>query len=271
MLHLACANRELPRICLVLCVVWGAAQAVAPRPVFAADALTAAPTASPYQVSNGPVRGLIVPLRRATLSSRLQASILAIGPESGESFAAGDVLVRFDCETYEAEAARADAQVEAARADAAVKRQLSHSGSASRLQAVLADAQVKRAEAEAVIARRQVDACTVRAPYAGRVIKRIANAFETVGFRDPLMEIVGDEALEIRVFVPSSWIAALAPGQPFQFDVDETGERLDARVVALGAVIDNVSGLIELRGRPVARARPLAGGMSGTARFGDIP
>ena len=95
----------------------------------------------------------------------------------------------------------------------------------------------------------------------------MANAHETVGFRDPLMDIVANKALELRVFVASKTLRSIDKGSALELTVDETGERLPARVIALGAQIDNVSQLIEIRAEFTGATDRLVPGMSGNVEF----
>ena len=231
-----------------------------------AAAEDAVPTGAPAPAADH-IRGLIVPLHRARLSSRLQATIAAIGPETGEAFKAGDVLVQFDCGSFEAERERVQAEAEAAEASLGVKRELASSGNTSKLQAVLAEADLKKTKAAVHVADKQVADCQIKAPFDGRVIERIANAHETVGFRDPLIDIVADKALELRVFVPSRTLRSISKGSALELSVDETGERMPARVIALGARIDNVSQLIEIRAELTGDTDRLVPGMSGNVTF----
>ncbi|MEZ5774512.1 MAG: efflux RND transporter periplasmic adaptor subunit [Hyphomicrobiaceae bacterium] len=211
------------------------------------------------------LRALVVPLRHATISSRLQATILAIGPENGEAFAAGDQLVAFDCRSYEAERLRAVASADAAEAAARVREELARAGSTSRLQALLAEADAARARADVAVAEQVVAECVIAAPFAGRVVKRIANAHETVGFGTPLVEIVADREVEFRALVPSRLVGRVAIGDPLSVRIDETGASYRAKVSAIGAWIDNVSGIVELRASLAGDGTGLLPGMSGTA------
>jgi len=250
---------------LVLGSALAAAAALGPAcPAWAEDAVSTGVSA---QIVPDHIRGLVVPLNHARLSSRLQATIERIGPENGEAFKAGDVLVQFDCSSFEAERERARAEAEGADASLAVKCELASGGNASKLQAVLALADLKKARAAVDVADKQVANCQILAPYDGRVVERIANAHETVGFRDPLIEIVGDRALELRVYVASRMLRSIDKQSALELVVDETGDHIPARVTALGARIDNVSQLIEIRAAFVGDIDRLVPGMSGNVTF----
>jgi RND family efflux transporter MFP subunit len=235
-----------------------------------ACALLVTLTTNTSAADHPPIRGLLVAREHATISSRLDATILAIGPDNGEAFAAGHVLVAFDCTRYAAELERARAAAAGADDALAIKRELARGGSASRLQAVLAEADLKRAAAEVAVAAAQVGQCEIRAPYAGRVVRRIANAHETVGFGTELIEIAGTSTLEVRMFVPSSSLGRLRTGDRLAFDIEETGTTVEAAIVATGAWIDNVSKLAEVRAQVIADdggTAALVPGMSGTVRL----
>ena len=213
------------------------------------------------------IRGLIVPKFHATISSRLQATIATIGPGNGERFNKGDSLVTFDCAIFNAELKRADAQLGAANDTRDVKAELARNGTISRLQLVLAKAEAKKAEAEHVLSNERVTHCAIRAPWDGRVVKRLANAHETVSFGDPLMEIVNDQEVELQLYVPSRWLRDLKNGTIFRFHVDETDAEISAKIIATGAWIDNVSQLIEVRAICNDDSAALLAGMSGRAEF----
>ena len=227
---------------------------------------------NPASIPDRPrIRGLVVPRRQANISAAISATITFIGPNNGDSFKKGDTLVAFDCGIYDAELNRAKAVTEAARDTLHVKQKLARSGSVSKLQEILAAAEVKKTQADVVVSQARVAYCLVPAPFDGRVVRRIANAYETVSPRDPLIEIVDDHSVEIRVFVPSRWLRKLGKGTNFLFHVDETGSALSATVIATGASIDNVSQLIELRARLVGpRPVNLLSGMSGDADFSAL-
>ncbi len=217
-----------------------------------------------------PLRVLVVPKREATISSRLSGTILSIGPNDGETFSINQVLVQFDCAANNAELTRAESVRDAAQDTYDVKQKLVALGSISGLEAILAQADVKRTAAEVLVVSERVRHCTIVAPYAGRVVKRMANAFETVAQGTALMDILSDTDIELRVNVPSIWLQHISVGDQFQFELDELGGVFNAQISAIGARIENVSQTIELRANFTDKPRGLLAGMSGKAIFGQV-
>ena len=228
------------------------------------------PIAELFASAEIPLRVLVVPKKEATLSSRLSGTILTIEPDDGESFVQGQELVRFDCAANDAELTRAEAVRDAAQDTFDVKQKLVALGSVSGLEAILAQADVKRTAAEVLVVSERVRHCTIAAPYDGRVVKRLANAFETVAQGIALIEILSDTDVELRVNVPSEWIQYIAIGDPFQFELDELDGVYQAEISAIGARIENVSQTIELRAKFPDKPRSLLAGMSGKAMFGGV-
>lgn len=214
-----------------------------------------------------PLRVLVFAKQQATLSSRLNATIATIGPNDGESFTKGETLIEFDCAAYDAELTRAQALNEAAQDTLSVKQRLADLGSVSKLDVILAQADTKRTSADVVVMEEQVNQCKIFAPFDGRVVRRQANAFETVAPGTPLIRILSDKDIEVRVSVPSSWVSNLTPGTKFQFQLDEIDRPFEAEIVAIGARIENISQSIELRGRITGDTSDVLVGMSGNAIF----
>ncbi len=58
----------------------------------------------------------------------------------------------------------------------------------------------------------QVNRCRILAPFDGQVVKRRAQAYESVAAGVPVIDIVNNRHLEIDLLVPSSWLSILAGG-----------------------------------------------------------
>lgn len=218
-----------------------------------------------------PVQALLQPSAEATLSSRLAGQVRTIAVKPGDSFAAGQALVEFDCALLEQQVRKARAELDIAAATLASNRKLKELNSISDLEVEVARAQSDKAQAELEGAQAQRGYCTLAAPFAGRVVARHANAPENVTVGEPLLDIVALGTPVIQMFVPSVWLAWLAPGMAFDVEVRETGTRFPARITRTGARVDAVSQTVEVFGEFTAEATALLPGMSGSAIFPAPP
>lgn len=214
-----------------------------------------------------PVQALLQPAAEATLSSRLAGQVRAISVKPGDSFAAKEALVDFDCALLEQQVRKARAELDIAAATLASNRKLKDLSSISDLEVEVARAQSEKAQAELESAQVQRSYCTLTAPFAGRVVARHSNAPENVTVGEPLLDIVALGTPVIQMFVPSTWLAWLTPGAAFEVEVRETGARYPARITRTGARVDAVSQTVEVFGEFTGEAGTLIPGMSGSAIF----
>lgn len=237
-------------------------------PVHAAPA---APPATDNGLTNkdGQVRAQLAARNEVVLSSELSAKIASLPLREGESFRAGQTLVSFDCSLHEAQLHKAQSTLDAARQVLAVNQRLAELNSVGKLELTTAEARVKEGEAEVSYMKTTMRKCVVPAPYAGRVVKRLAANHQFVTPGGQLLAIQDAGELEVRMIVPSKWLAVLKPGTVFSVQVDELGKRFPARVQRLGARIDPVSQSVDVIGIINGTPGTLLPGMSGWALFPD--
>jgi membrane fusion protein (multidrug efflux system) len=217
--------------------------------------------------NDGRVRAQLVARNEVVLSSELSAKIESLPLREGAAFRAGQLLVGFDCTLFKAQLNKAESALDAARQTLAVNQRLAELNSIGKLEVELADARVKESQAEAAYMHATVSKCAITAPFSGRVVKRIAAAFQFVTPGTPLLAIQDAEELEIRMIVPSKWIATLKPGARFSLQVDELGKSFSARVLRTGARIDPISQSVDVIGAVDGTPSALLPGMSGWAVF----
>lgn len=216
------------------------------------------------------IRTQLVPRFDITLSSEVSATIADMSLRPGDSFEAGTALITFDCRLFEAQLAKAQATLAGANQAQAVVDRLVSLGSSGELEQAQARARSAEAEADSLYLRTMVDKCTIKAPFDGRVTRRLARQHEYVTPGQPLLEIVDTGPLELQLLVPSQWVTWLDRGKAFTVSVDETGTDITAKVIRIGAVVDPVGQSITLSGA-LDQAHPdLLPGMSGWAQF-DVP
>ena len=212
-------------------------------------------------------RGVIQASNEATLASRITARITSMPYKEGSSFGRGAVLARFDCSQMAAQLAAANAASAAYQKTYETNVELDQYEAIGTNEVAVSKANLGKAQAEAAAIRASLTDCTVRAPFAGSVVERIANPGEVAASGQPMLKIQSGGALEAELIVPSAWLTWIAPGQRFAFLIDETGEEITGTVKSLGASVDPVSKTIRVTGDVTPGGGLVLPGMSGTARF----
>jgi RND family efflux transporter MFP subunit len=189
--------------------------------------------------------GTAEPVERATLSTRLMATVLMVVPLEGTRVRKGDVLVRLDASDLDARRKQAAAGI----AEAAAMHDLA-AVTAGRMRSLYADSAAPKAQldaAEAGLARAasglsaarataaELEATAayaeIRAPFDGIVTRRFVDpgAFAAPGA--PLLTVEASDRLRISATVPAAMARGLAQGK-------HVAARLEGEVV--DAVIEGV-------------------------------
>lgn len=232
-----------------------------------APAVGAAPAAAQREPATERPRVLLMPEHETTLVAQTVGRIERLGGGLGEAFRAGATLVAFDCAEQQARLKIGRAELDSAARNLEAKQRLAALKAAGELEVQIAKAAVDRAGAQVELANVQIAQCRIRAPFAGRVAKLHVREHQGVNVGQPLMDIVADGQLKLRLNVPSRWLAWLATGHRFEIAIDETRKQYPATVTALNSRVDAVSQSIEIEARIIGKHPELLPGMSGTARF----
>jgi membrane fusion protein (multidrug efflux system) len=251
-----------------------AAAAPAPARAVSIASSATAPTAAPASAvaaapEGGSVRVLVAAEQEATLFSQSIGHIRAVNATLGSAFKAGTTLVSFDCDEQNARVRMAQAESAAARETYNAKLRLQGLQSAGEVEVNLAASAAEKAAAETGLYRAQAAYCLIKAPFDGRVVSLHVKAFETVNQGAPLLDIISDGPLKLRLNVPSVWLKWLKTGDTFKVRIEETGKEYTARTTAINGRVDAVSQSIEIEGTIADSAPDLLPGMSGTAFFGN--
>jgi RND family efflux transporter MFP subunit len=194
--------------------------------------------------------GLIAARRESSLGFERGGRIDAVFVDIGERVEAGQILARLDTRALEAQIAAADAQTAetAARTALAVgtqdrQGQLLERGHISeqrfdevRTSTRAAQAQQHASAAAADALRVQLDLSVITAPFGGVVTAREADEGTIASPGQPLLHIIENDALEIRVGLPPELAAGLVPGEMYDFAGE--GVSLAARLRASTGVVD---------------------------------
>jgi membrane fusion protein (multidrug efflux system) len=179
--------------------------------------------------------GTIRPVQRAQLAAKVMGTIDALSVTLGERVNAGDLLVKISVGEINARVAQAQAQFNVAQRDLERERDLLGKGASTAdmvrgledrfamMQAMLREAQVMLSYAE------------VRAPFAGVVARKFANAGDLASPGYPLLELEGTEAFQVEAAVPDSLAATLIPGAALTVEVPTTGLTFSAPIAELSS------------------------------------
>ena len=217
-----------------------------------------------------PVRGVIRPASEAVLSTDIVARVLQLPQREGESFAKGDLLIKFDCAVQAAEIDAARSVLAAAREVFRGNEELASHNAVGKSEVRASRARMDRADADVKAAEARSRDCEIAAPFGGRVVETMIHPHETSRPGEPLMKILDDTNLEIELLVPSSWLVWLKTGTAFRFSVDETGKAYSASVSRMGGAVDPVSQTIKVFGIFKTKPQEILSGMSGAAAF-NVP
>jgi RND family efflux transporter MFP subunit len=213
------------------------------------------------------IRVLIIPEVETIFSSEIAATIKNFTVDFGDHFIRDQELIVFDCQLYNSELKKAEAELLEATKTLETNNRLKQLKSVSDLAVEVSQARVNRSQAEVELRQGMVSSCSVKAPFSGRVLNRSANLFQYVTPGQPLLHVIDDVNLTIQLFVPSNWLSWLKPGILFDVAIDETQKSYQAKLMVLGAKVDQVSQTIEIRAKMTQNHSELLAGMSGTAYF----
>lgn len=216
------------------------------------------------------IRVLLFPSRETTLVAQMVGKITSVPDTVGAMVKEGAAVVQFDCDELRARVEMAQAEFNAAKESHEAKIRLQGLQSAGEVEVALAAAAREKARAAVDLSKVQMRACSVVAPFGGRVVKLHVKRYQGVNVGAPLVDIVAAGQPRMRLNVPSKWLSWLKVGTKFSVDIDETARSYPARVVALNARVDAVSQSIEIEAEALGKHTELLPGMSGTAKF-EVP
>lgn len=213
------------------------------------------------------VRVVVHANQRVTLGAEINAKVLKIHFKDGERFRAGMPLIELDCARTDADMASATAAYRSHKSvyenNVAMKR-FKAVGSMAVTQAKF---EMEKAEADVKSLAARRSACTIAAPFDGRVVEKMAQNFEVVAPNQPLIKIVDESKPELDLIVPSKWLSWIESGTKFKVQIDETGETYQAAISQVGGAVDPVSQTVRLMAEIERPGAKILSGMSGTAKF----
>ncbi len=229
------------------------------------------------------VRTVLFPLRQSILSSRVEGTIEKHNFREGESFRQGDVLVELDDTMIKLRLLRArSAEREAAaaldysRKNLAVANELKTKGiqgqqelDRAQFEVAAAEARMLGAEAALKMAEQELADSRLAAPFAGRVVRRMAQEHEFVRAGQQMLQIIDDHQLLAALHLDSTLRHQVKLGEKRQIKVDETGTVHTGQIVEISGDVDSGSRTFEIKISIDNADGALSAGMSGVLLGGN--
>jgi RND family efflux transporter MFP subunit len=219
-----------------------------------------------FPVRDAPAQA--VALNRTQLAAEVSARVASTHAEPGERVKKGQVLVQLDARDYQLALERAQAQLQAAKArldqaDAQLRRtrslQAQNFVSPEALTQRETEVEVVRADVAVAVnavdlARRNVEKCTLRAPYEAIVRSREASAGSLAGAGMVLMTLEDATRVEVTARVSPRDLTSLRAAKEVAF-ISPAG-RSAVRIVRVSPSIDDASRTHDVRAAFVAERAP---------------
>jgi len=161
----------------------------------------------------------VVPLQEAEVATRMAGTIARVAVNVGDRVGPGDLIAALDATDVNARIAAARAQLELAQRTFTRVENLERDGAASTQELDQARAQLAAAEAMVREAEAQAAYVVIRAPFAGVVTARMADAGDLAAPGYPLVQLAGT-GVKVVAELPAELAGEVAEGAPVQVETD---------------------------------------------------
>ncbi|HEY5657228.1 MAG TPA: efflux RND transporter periplasmic adaptor subunit [Myxococcota bacterium] len=146
--------------------------------------------------------GQVEATQHADLGFEVPGQIVEFPVEEGQEVVAGAVLARIDPRDYEAELDARKAMMNAAQAELSRSQVLFDREVTSKQELDRARRNFEVTQAQVRVAEKAVADTALRAPFAGRVARKLVKDFRNVQAKEPVLILQDDSSLELVVNIP---------------------------------------------------------------------
>lgn len=199
---------------------------------------------------NIPAVASVTAMQGVTVAPEIAGTIIEIAFESGAAVKKGDLLVRLDTSSEEAQLRAAEAQVQLAKLNEDRARQLRADKTVSQSELDQAEATLQQNQADADAIRATIEKKTIRAPFTGRLGIRLVNLGESLDARAPIVSLQSLSPLYVDFSLPQQSLALLQTGLVVHVVSDTyPGQTFTGEVSAINPDLDSVTRNIRVRSK----------------------
>jgi membrane fusion protein (multidrug efflux system) len=192
--------------------------------------------------------GSFAAVQGVTVSAEMPGKVVQIAFESGAEVQAGDLLLKMDTSTEEAQLRAAEATAELARINVERARDLIGKQTISKAELDASEAQFAQAKAQADNVRAVIAKKTIRAPFAGRLGIRLVNLGQILKDGEAIVSLQSLDPIYVNFSLPQQSLAQVAPGQEVTVTSDALpGQSVTGRVTAINPDVDSTTRNVRLQ------------------------
>lgn len=193
--------------------------------------------------------GSISAVQGVNVTTEIAGTVKQIAFESGAMVKAGDLLVKLDTSSEEAQLSAVKAQLELARINLDRARTLKSGNTVSQADLDAAEAATKQFQGNADAITSAIEKKTIRAPFAGQLGIRQVNLGQYLEPGKPVVSLQSLSPLYIDFSLPQQELARLKTGMAVRVTTDTyPGRQFDGTLNAINPGLDQATRSITLQG-----------------------
>jgi membrane fusion protein (multidrug efflux system) len=213
--------------------------------------------------------GTMNAVQGVTVAAELVGKVVEIAFEAGTSVKKGDILLRQDTSSEEAQLPGALAQVDLTRTNLERMNQLFAKNLISQADRDNAVASAEQAQAQADNIRATISKKTIRAPFSGHLGIRQVNLGQILREGDPIVTLQSLDPIYVDFTLPQQQLALVRLGLTVRVTTDALpGETLQGRITAINPLVDADTRQIKMQATVANRGNKLRPGMFANVAVG---
>ena len=197
-----------------------------------------------------PAVGSVNASEGVTVAPEIAGTVSEIAFESGATVKLGDLLVKLDTASEEAQLRSAEAQVDLAKLIRERTQKLRADNTVSQSELDQADATLKQNQANADAIRATIDKKTIRAPFAGRLGIRLVNLGERLDAGKGIVSLQSLSPLFVDFSLPQQELARLQTGLKVSAVSDTYPDQVfEGELTVISPDLDAVTRSVRLRAK----------------------
>jgi membrane fusion protein (multidrug efflux system) len=196
------------------------------------------------------------------IAPEIAGTVSEIAFESGATVQKGDLLLKLDTSSEDAQLRAAEAQVELAKQNAARTRTLHADKTVSQAELDTADATLKQTEADADTIRATIAKKTIRAPFAGQLGIRLVNLGEQLATGKAIVSLQALAPVFVDFSLPQQDLSQLKTGLEVSVTTDAyPGTNFTGTLTAINPDLNATTRSVQLRAKLANAGEQLRPGM----------